>query len=568
MRTLDSDWEVSSSPPGAALGPGDVETLAWTPAQIPGTAAGAVGEDPFSGRDFDAEDWWFRCRFELDADDELVTASSVTLCCEGIATLSDVYLNGELVVTGASMWTALQAEVGPRLREHNELLIACRALTPQLDRRRRPKARWRTRVVSAGGLRWLRTMIFGRSPGFAPGPAPVGPYRPIHLRATDGPRIEHLAVSSRVQAGDGLVTIRARVGSVRGPVVARLDGAAPVTLKAGPGGDLHGEVRLTDPPRWWPHTHGDPALVALSIEHEGSVLARRMVGFRELRQRGDLLRDGLSLEINGVSVFARGAVWTPPDLVTMAPRTADLRALLIRVRDAGMNMIRIPGTGAYEPAVFHDLCDELGILVWQDLMFANLDYPLDDPSFADAVTAEADEIIAGLAGRPSFTVLCGNSEVEQQPAMMGLDPALGRHSFWAETIPALALAAGADCICLPSTPWGGALPFHPDGGVTHYFGVSGYVMPVSDLRRARVAFASECLAFANVPDEVDVPVHHPHWKRGVPVTPALGGASAPDGTLTTCATRTSSRSSRSTPWRCAAMTMPAIWNWAAQPPAR
>ena len=68
-------------------------------------------------------------------------------------------------------------------------------------------------------------------------------------------------------------------------------------------------------------------------------------------------------------VFARGAVWTPADLISLAPDDAELRRLLELVRDAGMNMLRVVGTGAYESPAFHDLCDELGILVWQDLMF-------------------------------------------------------------------------------------------------------------------------------------------------------------------------------------------------------
>jgi beta-mannosidase len=149
-------------------------------------------------------------------------------------------------------------------------------------------------------------------------------------------------------------------------------------------------------------------------------------------------------------------------------------------------------------------------------MFANLDYPTEDPAFAAEIEREARSVLTELAGRPSLAVVCGNSEVEQQPAMMGLDPTLGRAGFWEQTVPGLVKESGADCAYLRSTPSGGALPFHPEGGATHYFGVSGYFMPLSDLRRDQVRFASECLAFANVPDDVEVPVHHPRWKEGVP----------------------------------------------------
>ena len=276
------------------------------------------------------------------------------------------------------------------------------------------------------------------------------------------------------------------------------------------------ELRIPGAARWWPHTHGDPALYALAVRRGGETLATRRIGFRALGWADDIARDGLDLHVNGVPVWLRGAVWTPADLVSMAPSTSELRALLERVRDAGMNMVRVVGTGAYEAPAFFDLCDELGILVWQDLMFGNLDYPVGDPEFREGVRREAADVLAAVAGRASLAVVCGNNEVEQQPAMMGLDPALGRDPLWDEELAALVAGSGAGCAYVRSTPCGGALPFHANAGVTHYFGVSGYFEPPASARRAAVRFASECLAFANVPDEVEVPVHHPEWKAGVP----------------------------------------------------
>jgi beta-mannosidase len=109
-------------------------------------------------------------------------------------------------------------------------------------------------------------------------------------------------------------------------------------------------------------------------------------------------------------------------------------------------------------------------------------------------------LLSSIAGRPSLAVLCGNSEVEQQAAMFGVDPALGRGSFFGEVLPALAREAGADVPYVPSAPSGGPLPFHPGHGVANYFGVGGYRRPLGDARAAEVRFASECLAIANVPD--------------------------------------------------------------------
>ncbi len=500
---LDQGWEVASTSAGRCARPEDLDgaALEWTPAAVPGTAAGAVGAD---GRDFDAHDWWFRCRFAPGGPG---SAAETELRLDGIATVGEVYLNGELVLESESMFAAHRVDVGGRLGADNELVIVCRALAPLLGRRRRPSARWRTRVVNAGNLRWYRTMMFGRSPGFAPGPAPVGPWRPVSLAAPDP--LAGLTVRTSLPNREGIVSVTAPEAVYAAGYVVRIgDVQAPL---AGPS-----VIQLPDARPWWPHTHGEPVLHDLSVLRDGETVARRRVGFRALGWAEDIARDGLDLHVNDVPVWVRGAVWTPADLVSMAPGEPELRALLEHVRDAGMNMVRVVGTGAYETPAFFDLCDELGILVWQDLMFGNLDYPVSDPEFRAGVLREAGDVLATLAGRACLAVVCGNNEVEQQPAMMGLDPQLGRDSLWDEELAALVQSLDAGCAYVRSTPCGGALPFHANAGVTHYFGVSGYFEPPPAARRADVRFAAECLAFANVPDEVEVPVHHPDWKAGVP----------------------------------------------------
>ena len=106
-----------------------------------------------------------------------------------------------------------------------------------------------------------------------------------------------------------------------------------------------------------------------------------------------------------------------------------------------------------------------------------------------------------MSGRPSLAVVCGNSEVEQQVAMLGLPPEMGRSEFYDDALPALVHAAGIDAAYVPSAPTGGARPFRTDAGVANYFGVGAYLRPLDDARRAAVLFASECLAFANVPND-------------------------------------------------------------------
>jgi beta-mannosidase len=542
-----SGWELARCAPDGCSSPAEAASLEWLPATVPGTAASALREAglwrPGDDLDFDGEDWWFRARFESApaAEGELVR-----LRFDGIATVAEVYLNGERVLAGDSMFASHAVEVGQGLvAGENELAIRCRALAPLLGSKRKPRARWRTRLVD-GRLRFFRTMLLGRAPGFAPGPAAVGPWRPVWLERVRRLAVEELELRTRVEGDAGVLALSARlrgIGDAGVPASAAVELEGPsgthrTALDLSREGDsavLAGELRVPGVVRWWPHTHGEPALhtVRLSIEGAGGDLAVEAgrVGFRELSpglgadHRPE--EDGIDLHCNGVRVFCRGAVWTPSDFASLAAEEPQLRAALEQVREAGMNMLRVPGTAAYESPLFHDLCDELGILVWQDFMFANLDYPLADEGFREAVEAEARTVLAELGGRPSLAVLCGNSEVEQQAAMLGLDPELGRGELFGELLPEAIAAARLDAAYVPSAPCGGTLPFRPGAGIANYYGVGGYRLPISAVRRAGVRFAAECLAFANVPDSADVEailpeapldvvVHHPRWKAGVP----------------------------------------------------
>src|SRR5262249_42006326 len=161
---------------------------------------------------------------------------------------------------------------------------------------------------------------------------------------------------------------------------------------------------------------------------------------------------------------------------------------------------------------------ELGILVWQDFMFANMDYPADDEAFTKSVRREAEQFLERVQAHPCLAVLCGNSEVEQQAAMLGLPREHWRSALFSELLPDICPTECPGVTYSPYTPPGGALPFHTHRGVTHYYGVGAYLRPLEDARRAQVRFASECLAFANVPEdstiesfmlEGEAPFHHP-----------------------------------------------------------
>ena len=412
-----------------------------------------------------------------------------TLRFDGIATLATVLVDGSPAAHSSSMWVPVEVPVAAG---RHEIEVRCRALAPELAVPRKPRARWRQKVAYDNNLRWFRTTLNGRAPGFAPGPPVLGLWRPVWFVA-DEPKV---SLRACLEDGNGIVTVSSDLPEGVRVIV----GEASAVIADG-----CAELRLPAPKLWWPHTHGEPHLYDVVID--GYDITPR-IGFRTVESEGDILRDGLKPRINGVELFVRGAVWTPvPD--------GELHSTLETARDHGLNAVRIPGTMNYETREFHDLCDELGILVWQDLMFANFDYPFADGDFRALVNEELDALFEVIGGRPSLFCVCGGSEIEQQAAMLGLDPAVARPPFFAEEVPARLAAADIDALYVPSAPCGADRPLLPGQGVSNWFGVGGYRRPLSEVRAAGVRFASECLAIANVGDDVPHP-HDAAWKNGVP----------------------------------------------------
>ena len=290
---------------------------------------------------------------------------------------------------------------------------------------------------------------------------------------------------------------------------------------------LAGELKIPDVQLWWPHTHGEPVLYTASLtlcDSEGKAeFSLGALGFRTIEL--DTAGGDFRIKVNGVPVFCRGACWTPLDPVSLRATPDQCRAAVSQAREAGMNMLRVTGTTVYEEDHFYAACDEIGILVWQDFMFANMDYPSGDEAFMRSVTAEATQQLRRLQPHPCLAILCGNSEAEQQAAMWGAPREQWSSPLFEIALAQLCAAEAPRTPYWPSSAHGGAMPYQADVGTTSYYGVGAYLRPLEDARRADVKFATECLAFANVPSDATIArmpgglatrVHHPQWKARSP----------------------------------------------------
>ena len=477
-------WQMALAAPGDPI-----PAHGWIAAPAPGTAAEALREagqwDDAHPTPLHDKDVWYRSRFAGNG--------RRLLRFEGLATIAEVWLNGAKILDSDNMFLAHDVEV--ELRGDNELLIVFRSLDKALEQRK-GRARWRTKLVENNALRLVRTTLLGHMTGWNPPVHAVGPWRPIRLLD----RNLDVDLRATLDGDDGLVDVSLHLDGEATVVVG--EQSAPLTR--GADRRLAGTLRLPNVEKWWPHTHGKPALYDVKLRTAAGEIALGRTGFRSIAVDRDKDDRGFALVVNGAKIFARGACWSAADLVSLAGDRARLAPWLTLARDAHMNMVRVGGTMTYESDAFFALCDELGLLVWHDFMFANMDYPIADGAFRASVEAEAAQFLRRTRSYPSLAVLCGGSEVAQQVAMMGLPPALWTGPLYEEVLPDAVAKLRPDVPYVPHSPGGGDLPFATDSGISHYYGVGAYRRPLEDARRANVRFTSECLGFANLPDAATV----------------------------------------------------------------
>ncbi len=533
IQRLADGWQIASSPANALHDPASLNAarLDWIGAHAPSTVASTLRDaglwsldgDPYR---FDADDWWYRTTFEVEPAEP---GEQLWLCFDGLATVADVWLNGQPLLSASGMFTAHERRVDANLRSTNELVIRFRALDT-LRAARRPRPRWRAPMVEHQQLRWFRTTLLGRTPGWSPPAAAVGLWRDVRVERRRHVSVGDVHLDAR---GDGSLRIECRAAQLDGVPLSRaelvlerdgLEVVSPLTPIAD--GHLGASLRVPHVEQWFPHTHGPSPLytahLRLGHAHGTANVDLGHIGFRtlELSTAGD----DFALSVNDVPVFCRGACWTPLDVVSLDAADASLDAAFAQVVAAGMNMLRVGGTMVYESDAFLDRCDANGVLLWHDFMFANMDYP-DDTDFVAGVEQEARQALARLQARPSVAIICGNSEVEQQAAMWGAERSRWAPALFHERLAVLSRQACPGVPYWPSSAHGGAFPHQVSAGSTSYYGVGAYFGPIDDARRANVRFASECLAFANVPEQRSleqsvvlrgVHVQQPRWKERSP----------------------------------------------------
>lgn len=336
--------------------------------------------------------------------------------------------------------------------------------------------------------------------------APLGLYGNVMLRRLETARIEHVTTTQNHK--DGGVELHVEVTlHAKQPASLPLHlsfGAERLRLDCGVhAGDtvIRHVFFIENPKLWWPAGSGEQALYTLTIDLPDETLTRQ-IGLRtvELLTDEDEAGSRFALRVNGREIFCRGANWIPSDALFSLSNQEKTNDLLLSAVEANMNMIRVWGGGFYEPDWFYDLCDRLGLMVWQDFMFACNLYPCTE-DFLDNVEVEVDYQVKRLSSHPSIVLWCGDNELVGalnwfEESRNNRDRYLVAYDRLNRTIEKALKKAAPSAIWWPSSPASGYLDYgdawHADGsGDMHYWSVWHENKSFDDYRTVKPRFCSE-----------------------------------------------------------------------------
>jgi beta-mannosidase len=415
----------------------------WLPATVPGCVhtdlmANGVIEDPFyrlNERDvqwIDKLDWEYKTVFFVEKS--VLKRSRVALDFKGLDTYAEVFVNGQKLTATDNMFREYQVDVKPLLKEgENELLI--KFLSPINEGIKKYDANGFVIPVSDNDLSKIGEVeggkmvsVYTRKAGYhfgwdwGPRLVTSGIWRPVFLKAWDEIRIENLQVIQKEVADEAAkfsaiievdaerntsATFQIGVDSavVASRVINLVKGVNTYSL----------DFEIKNPKLWWTNGLGEQPLYQINahLTIDGRTTQRAdQIGIRTLELVRDTIGEGTSFyfKLNGVPVFMKGANYIPNDV--FLPRVSDgqYQTVINTARNSNMNMLRVWGGGIYEDDLFYDLCDEAGILVWQDFMFACAMFPGNE-AFLNNIKEEAADNIKRLRNHPSIALWCGNNEI-------------------------------------------------------------------------------------------------------------------------------------------------------------
>lgn len=503
---LNGAWQLAYN----NIGERQNELTEWFAATVPGdvhldmVAAGIipeplVGENTGKIKWMEEKQWWYKKCFILD---QPFIQDRLELACEGLDLTTDIWINGCKAGFSNNMFITHRFDITPHVRVgENEILVRLDNGFKSVEGK--PIEPY-SRSWNAFDLRrvWMRKAQQAFSWDHAPRVATCGIWRDIYLESFQTAAIRDVFVHSAHQDGTAVVHAEVEIEVLNSsPVsdlrvditlsdsdneVLRTTSQPVLALSGGTVTSVAMKLEFDHPRLWWPNGMGEAHLYKVKIELLDSESHR--IGCKSIKHgirnfsilQEDLGDQGKSFTfvVNGVKTFCKGANWVPSDAIYARATAEKNRSLVKMAQQANMNILRIWGGGIYENEAFYSSCDEYGIMVWQDFMFACAYYPDNDPAFCEEVEHESRAIIRRLRNHTSLVIWCGNNENQQMYYSVKEEPPFFYgEKIYNDILPGVLGALDPTRPYWPSSPYGGKNPNSMHEGDQHIW---LYSFPIGD----------------------------------------------------------------------------------------
>ena len=386
-------------------------------------------EDPFWENNelklqwIEDENWTYSTTFQL-AEEEF-TYEFINLIFEGLDTYSEVKLNNQLVFSSDNMFISYEEDVKSLLLIGENTLEV--QFTSPINKNRDRVNNYPYTLPSGSETTALQVGSFTRKAAYhfgwdwGPRFVTMGIWKPVYLKFYNEAKINHVRTETKeINEDYAIQEFHIEIESGLTPSDYRLrigDSLFSIELKEGIN-NISASIQINHPKLWWTHDHGNPYLynenITLSKNNQNIDNQLIKYGIRQVKliNETDSIGTSFYFKLNGKPIFIKGANYIPQSSFLTDVTPEKYQHLLQMSKDANMNMLRVWGGGIYEQDLFYDLCDSLGILVWQDMMFACSLYPTLEDEFNNSVKEEITQNIKRLQKHPCIALWCGNNEVD------------------------------------------------------------------------------------------------------------------------------------------------------------